>query len=83
MNQVKQLLNEQRIVQRTFIQRQIQIKNIDKWNDAKTTDFVKKKENKQEASQNDNHSSVTIVETKSDLLESESMIEEQTATINE
>ncbi len=83
MNQVKQLLNEQRIVQRTFIQRQIQIKNIDKWNDAKTTDFVKKKENKQKASQNDNHSSVTIVETKSDLLESESVIEEQTATINE
>lgn len=70
-------------MQRTYIQNQIVIKNIDKWNDAKTTDFVKKKEEPQDTTFSDKHSSVTIVETKADLLESESVFEEQTVTINE
>ena len=70
-------------MQRTFIQNQIVIKNIDKWNDAKTTDFVKKKEDMQETTYNDKHASVTIVETNADLVGSESMLEEQTVKINE
>lgn len=70
-------------MQRTFIQNQIRIKNIDKWNDAKATDFVKKKEDMQENTLNGKHTSVTIVETNADLLGSESTFEEQNVTINE
>jgi hypothetical protein len=70
-------------VQRTFIQNQIHIKNIDKWNDAKATDFVKKKEDMQENTLNGIHTSATILETNADLQGSESTFEEQNVTINE